>query len=226
MADEGVFDLIVVGGGIGGLASAALAQRAGLRCALLEAHTKLGGCAGYFGRGPYHFDAGATALMGLGAGEPLGDLLAAIGADFQAIPSPGYRVSLPDRELTIVPDDLDFESASASAFPGQIRSKNAFWRLQAAVGRTLFEVATRVPRLPIRSPGDLVYDLQILGLSGLLAASSWRSRSATSCECWESSATFRFDRLWRCSCRTRPRAVPRRSRSPTHRHASRHTEPG
>ena len=41
-----VFDLVVVGGGVGGLATAALAQRLGLRTALLEAHTRLGGCAG------------------------------------------------------------------------------------------------------------------------------------------------------------------------------------
>ena len=50
---EAVFDLIVVGGGMGGLATAALAQRLGLRTALLEAHTKLGGCAGYFRRGDF-----------------------------------------------------------------------------------------------------------------------------------------------------------------------------
>ena len=50
-------DLVVVGGGMGGLACAALSQRRGLRVALLEAHSKLGGCAGYFDRGPFTFDA-------------------------------------------------------------------------------------------------------------------------------------------------------------------------
>jgi phytoene dehydrogenase-like protein len=45
-----VYDLVVVGGGMGGLATAALAGRLGLRTALLEAHTKLGGCTGYFRR--------------------------------------------------------------------------------------------------------------------------------------------------------------------------------
>src|SRR3954451_14297576 len=99
MPAEGRFDLVVVGGGVGGLATAALAQRAGLRVALLEAHTKLGGCAGYFARGPYHFDAGATALMGLQPGEPMRDFLTAIGAEFESVPSSAYRVCLPDREL-------------------------------------------------------------------------------------------------------------------------------
>src|SRR5687768_11770452 len=102
------YDLVVVGGGMGGLATAALAQRRGLRTALLEAHTKLGGCAGYFARGPYSFDAGATALMGLDAGEPIGDLLHLLDVDFQAARTPAYRVHLPDRTLDIVADPPTF----------------------------------------------------------------------------------------------------------------------
>ncbi len=37
-------DLVVVGGGVGGLATAALAQRLGLRLTLMVSRTKLGGC--------------------------------------------------------------------------------------------------------------------------------------------------------------------------------------
>src|SRR3954447_26693597 len=111
------YDLVVVGGGVAGLSTAALAQRLGLRTALLEAHTKLGGCAGYFGRGPYTFDVGATALMGLGPGEPLGALLNVLGIEFEAVRSPAYRVHLPDRRLDIVADPAAFEAASAAAFP-------------------------------------------------------------------------------------------------------------
>src|SRR5947209_12772950 len=113
---------------MGGLATAALAQKSGLRTALLEAHTKLGGCAGYFSRGPYTFDAGATALMGLGPGEPLGDLLRAVGLDFEAVRTPAYRVHLPDRMLDVTPDASEFEAASARAFPGRKLARRAFWR--------------------------------------------------------------------------------------------------
>src|SRR5512135_196957 len=164
------YDLVVVGGGMGGLATAALAQARGLRTALLEAHTELGGCAGYFGRGPYTFDAGATALMGLNAGEPIGDLLRVLGLDFHAVRTPSYRVHLPDRTLDIVPDRDAFEVASIAAFPGRVRAQRLFWRLQEAVGTALFRAAGRVPRLPVRSPGDLAHDLRILGFGGLLAA--------------------------------------------------------
>src|SRR5690242_21449014 len=116
MGQAGEFDLVVVGGGMGGLATAALAQRVGLRTALLEAHTRLGGCAGYFPRGPYTFDAGATALMGLAPGEPVGDLLRYVGLEFEGAVTPAYRVCLPDRTLDVTPDAETFERASAAAF--------------------------------------------------------------------------------------------------------------
>jgi len=173
MNGEDRHDLIVIGGGMGGLALAALAARSGLRVALLEAHTKLGGCAGHFGRGLYHFDAGATALMGLKPGEPIGDLLAMIGLDLSATVTPAYRVHLPDRSIDVGPDARAFEAASAAAFPGRDRARRLFWRLQEAVGAKLFRVASDVPHLPARTAGDLVHDLRILGLGGLLAASTW-----------------------------------------------------
>ena len=48
MATSGIaLDLVVVGGGMRGPATAVLAQRLGLRVALLESHTKLGGCAAF-----------------------------------------------------------------------------------------------------------------------------------------------------------------------------------
>lgn len=168
-----MFDLVVVGGGMGGLAAASLAQAQGLSVALLEAHGKLGGCAGWFDRGAYTFDAGATALMGLGPDEPIGALLAAVGLEFEAVRTPSYRVCLPDRTIDVVPDPDRFEANIRAAFPGLDAARRRFWRLQEAVGSTLFHAAGRVPRLPFRSMGNLVHDFRVLGLTGLLAASTW-----------------------------------------------------
>ncbi len=167
------FDLVVVGGGMGGLATATLAQRIGMRVALLESHTKLGGCAGHFGRGVYHFDAGATALMGLNAGEPIGDLLDLVDLDFEGELTPGYRVCLPDREVTITPDVDRFLADVARVFPGNEAARRGFLNLQGVVGDTLFEVASRVPRLPFRSFEDARHNLRILGLRGIAAAATW-----------------------------------------------------
>ena len=166
------YDLVVVGGGMGGLSLAALAQRSGRRVALLEAHTHLGGCAGWFERGPYTFDAGATALMGLEVGEPLGELLNAIGLDFQGTKTPAYRVCLPDRELRIVPQTSEFEAAIEAVFPGQSGAKRRFWRWQAAIGQELFRVAGKGTRLPWSSLADIFHDLNVLGPRGAAAASS------------------------------------------------------
>ena len=147
---ETVFDLVVVGGGMGGLATAALAQRLGLRTALLEAHTKLGGCAGYFRRGDCCYDVGATALIGFKPGEPIGDLLAVLGIDFHAEPTSSYRVHLPDRMLDIVADERAFEHAAVAAFStsgrlGAMRHR-IFWRLQSTLGGAFFDAASSVPR--------------------------------------------------------------------------------
>lgn len=167
-----LYDLIVVGAGMGGLALAALAQRQGLRVALLEAHTRLGGCAGWFDRGPYTFDVGATALMGLGPGEPIGRLVADLSLEVEAVTSPVYRVHLPDRRVDIVGEADRFEANQTAAFPGRETARRRFWRIQAAVGETLFRAVSGGPRFPVRSPGDLVHDLRLLGGSGLAAAAT------------------------------------------------------
>lgn len=70
---------IVVGAGGGGIASAILAAVRGEEVTLLEGHSKLGGCASYFKRGPYLYDAGATTLSGLETNKPLCELFELIG---------------------------------------------------------------------------------------------------------------------------------------------------
>ncbi len=173
---QACYDLVVVGGGMGGLATAALAQRLGLRTALLESHNKLGGCAGYFRRKEYTFDVGATALIGFEPGEPIGDLLAVLGIDFQTEPTTSYRVHLPDRVFDIVADRARFEQSVLAIFPARgnaaaIRHR-LFWRIQGILGEALFGAAARVPRLPVRSIGDLIHDLRVLGPLGAMAGAT------------------------------------------------------
>ena len=143
----------------------------------LEAHATLGGCAGYFRRGPYTFDAGATALMGLQPGEPLGDLFATLGLDFEGVHDPrAIGSTCPIASSTSCPTPRCVRVRSRAAFATSRQSARAqrrFWRLQACGGRR------PVPLRPRASPGcrpgawgDLVHDLRILGCRGLLAAST------------------------------------------------------
>ena len=60
--------VIVIGGGIAGLTAGALLAHEGINVTLIEAHSRLGGCAGTFRRGPFVFDVGATQVAGLEKG--------------------------------------------------------------------------------------------------------------------------------------------------------------
>ena len=63
--------VIIIGSGYGGLALGALLAHHDYQVTIYEAHTYLGGCASFFKRHKFKFDAGATTLSGLGAGRPL-----------------------------------------------------------------------------------------------------------------------------------------------------------
>ena len=65
--------------GIAGLATAARLQAGGLTTLVLEAHGQAGGCAGFFRRRGFAFDAGATTLVDFEPGGVGGEFLAAIG---------------------------------------------------------------------------------------------------------------------------------------------------
>jgi phytoene dehydrogenase-like protein len=71
---------LVVGAGGGGMASALLASLRGEDVTLIEGHSKLGGCASWFKRGQFIFDAGATTLSGVSEHEPLGELFKLLGS--------------------------------------------------------------------------------------------------------------------------------------------------
>jgi phytoene dehydrogenase-like protein len=55
--------IAIVGGGLSGMATALLLQSNGFSTILLEAHTQLGGCSGFYPRNGFSFDVGATTLV-------------------------------------------------------------------------------------------------------------------------------------------------------------------
>ncbi|MGQ9896839.1 MAG: phytoene desaturase family protein [Acidobacteriota bacterium] len=59
-------EVVVIGSGVGGLATAARLVRHGVRVLVLEQHAVPGGSASYFTRAGYRFDVGASLLYGLG----------------------------------------------------------------------------------------------------------------------------------------------------------------
>lgn len=99
------YDVAVVGAGMAGLATATRLTAAGLNTIVLEQHRSAGGCAGYFRRRGFAFDAGATTLVDFEADGEGGRWLREIGIDdFAGEKLPGYVAWLPDRTVTLYRD--------------------------------------------------------------------------------------------------------------------------
>ncbi|BAY08632.1 carotenoid isomerase [Calothrix sp. NIES-2098] len=66
MASSSLFDVIVIGSGIGGLVTATQLAAKGAKVLVLESYLIPGGSAGYFERQGYRFDVGASMIFGMG----------------------------------------------------------------------------------------------------------------------------------------------------------------
>src|SRR3954463_7538175 len=92
------YEVVVVGGGMGGLTAAALLAARGVRVCLLEKEARGGGCAVTFERFGYTFEAGAS----LYASWQPGEIHARVFAELPVEPpevrpaAPAYVVRLPD----------------------------------------------------------------------------------------------------------------------------------
>src|SRR5262245_15822688 len=90
-------DAAIVGAGMAGMAAAARLQARGLSTLVLEAHSHIGGCAGYYRRRGFSFDVGATTLVDFEPGGVGGQLLEEIGMSPLVgrrcrATSPGFRI--------------------------------------------------------------------------------------------------------------------------------------
>jgi phytoene desaturase len=86
--------VVIIGGGIGGLASAALLARAGYSVTLLEAHATLGGRAGSWANGGFRFDTGPSWYLMPEVFDHFYRLLGTTSAEQLELVTldPGYRV--------------------------------------------------------------------------------------------------------------------------------------
>ena len=143
-------EVVVVGGGIGGLTVAALLAARGVDVCLLEKESHVGGCAAGFEKFDYKFDSG----VGL---YPLWQLGAIHDRIFSRLPvkppetrlnDPAYVVRLPDQsELAISADDDKFEATLSAAFPECANQAITFYRECAGVSNALLRAFERDPDL-------------------------------------------------------------------------------
>ncbi len=152
--DDG-YDVVVLGAGLAGFATALRLAAAGRRTALLEAHAVPGGCAGFWRTAGFSFDVGATTFVDFDPAGVCGQWLAEVGVDPDGERLDGYRAWLDDRAVTLWREPGAWRQERLQAF-GDTPGHRAFWALIDALDET-FWTATRSGRvvLPMRTPGAL-----------------------------------------------------------------------
>lgn len=161
MADE-VFDVAILGGGLAGVTAACRLQASGYSTVVLEVHDKLGGCAGYYERGGFSFDIGATTLVDFDGNGIGSRFLTSIGLhDLQLEHLPGYEAWLPDRRVTLHRCPAAWDKARREAF-GDTAALGSFWRMLDDLGQIFWVAAADGLKLPIKSPSDVFSALRKL----------------------------------------------------------------
>ena len=152
--------IVVVGGGIGGLASAIRLAAAGHRVTVLERNDEVGGKVATIERDGYTFDVGPSLVtlphiideVFRTAGTSLADELDLVRLD------PQFAYHWPDGSGLTVPDGRD---ATAAAFDRFAPGAGNQWRTFDDRGRRIWEVATRTFLAgPMSSPWSLMRRLR------------------------------------------------------------------
>jgi prolycopene isomerase len=114
------YDVVVVGGGIGGLTVAALMAARGLSVCLLERQSQVGGCIGRVEHSGYEFDPGMGLYTGFGPGEIFDEIFSAlpVSAPKTTRVESDYVVRLePDTDVHLCKTDTDFLNELRRVFP-------------------------------------------------------------------------------------------------------------
>jgi phytoene dehydrogenase-like protein len=134
------YEVVVVGGGIGGLTAAALLAARGVKVCLIEKESRAGGCVASFQKFGYEFEPGA----GLYASWQPGEIHERVFAELPVAPpevhplSPAYVVRLPDHtEVALTEKPEEFEESLRACFPECADAAINFYRELAPTGEAM-----------------------------------------------------------------------------------------
>ena len=150
------YDVIVIGGGLAGLTTAALSAKNGKRVLLLERNYIPGGCASSYFRNGAVFDTGATTLLGLSEGMPLHTVLDELGIDLPAkkLGDP-MQVHLASGEIITRFENRDAWIAEAERVFG-VEGQRKFWHRCFKLSDFVWDSAMRYRYFPPVNFGDLL----------------------------------------------------------------------
>jgi all-trans-retinol 13,14-reductase len=131
-AASNIYDVVVIGSGIGGLVSASLIARSGKRVLVLEKHSIPGGNVTSFTRRGWTFDVGLHYVGECGPGERLSNIFKACGIgdvefcqmseDLEEVAFPNFRFAIPSTKRL-------FYSRLVERFPDEKKGIDRFFKL-------------------------------------------------------------------------------------------------
>lgn len=157
VSNQDIYDLIVIGAGIGGLTAGAMVARQKKKVLVLEANYLPGGCCSSYPRKGYIFESGATTLMGFDENQPLSLLQRALG--FSIVKQeldPCMTVWMDGRKI-LKPKDFEAWVQICKDTFGDAEKQDAFWRLTWKLSNVVWKVAGTNLRFPPQSVRDLLY---------------------------------------------------------------------
>jgi len=155
-------EVVVVGGGIGGLTVAALLAQRGVDVCLLEREPNVGGCAANFEKFGYSFEQGYGLFPGW---EPDGihhRVFSELPVDPPEVRrlEPSYVVRLPDHsEIALVGDQGQFDQNLRRSFPECAEQAVGFYHKLESLGRALRDALKKEPELLSLSKSRRAYRL-------------------------------------------------------------------
>ncbi|MCX6123923.1 MAG: NAD(P)/FAD-dependent oxidoreductase [Proteobacteria bacterium] len=154
----GSYDHVVLGGGIGGVATAALLARGGSTVCVVERHNSLGGYAHSFEKNGYQFCCEVQYLMGCQPGGPIPRFLKLLGLEhkvkFNVLDPRGFDVIVaPDGRFEIPSGLEDFCARMVEKFPSESKSiRKYFSLLQRIFDQARGDERVLLPRDIFRRP--------------------------------------------------------------------------
>jgi phytoene dehydrogenase-like protein len=144
------YEVVVVGGGIGGLTVAALLAQRGVKVCLLERESRVGGCAASFDKFGYSFEQGDGLYTSWQANEIHDRVFTELPVDPPEVRmlEPSYLVRFPDQsEIALTGNTEQFEASLRKTFPECAESAVSFYRELAKTDVVLRRAFQRMPDL-------------------------------------------------------------------------------